>query len=75
MSDFAMCALTYPVVPNEPLTVKLSSRLVELKFRLDTVEFDATAKKVWAASGAITSVITVLEAGNVALPGQSAFIR
>ena len=39
-----MYTLTYPVVPEGPVTVKLSSRVVELKAKLDTVELDAAEK-------------------------------
>ncbi|MCJ7763496.1 hypothetical protein MUP38_08600 [Candidatus Bathyarchaeota archaeon] len=39
-----MYTSTYPVVPEEPVTVKPSSWLVELNAKLDTVEFDETEK-------------------------------
>jgi hypothetical protein len=41
---FAIVTLVSPVVPEGPATVKLSSRLVELNDRSETVELDATEK-------------------------------
>ena len=60
--DLAMYASTYPV-PEGPLTVKLSSRLVELKAKSVTVEFDAIEKTswlFWAVNGIITRLTTEL---------------
>ena len=63
MRDLAMYAFTYPVVPEGPLTVKLSSLFVELNVKSVTVEFDATEKTscvFWKVNGAAARVTAVL---------------
>ena len=48
MRDLAMYALTYPVVLEGPVTVKVSSLLVELNSRSVRDELDTTENTSWA---------------------------
>ena len=59
-SDFGTYTLTYPIVPDCPLTEKYSSPLVELKASADIVEFDATEKTFCSPIGDTAKLTTVL---------------
>lgn len=61
-SDFGMVTLTWPVVPEAPVTVKLSSLLVELKANADTVEFEFNENTVWSEAGVNAKLVVVLAA-------------
>jgi hypothetical protein len=53
MKSLDIVALTYPVVPVVPLTVKLISELVPLKDNAETVLFDSMEKLFGVGDGAV----------------------
>ncbi len=58
-SDLGKYTLTYPLVPEVPLTLKPSSWLVELKKSEVTVEFEVTEKTLCSCRGK-TAKLTIL---------------
>jgi hypothetical protein len=64
MSDFGIETATYPVVPEGPATLKLSSFVAELKEKLESVEFDATEKTLFPSTKGVTAKLTMVLAGE-----------
>ena len=71
----AIVVSTKPVVPVGPVTVKLSTLLVELKASADKVEFDITEKTYWPLNEIIESAFDSSVDDKVLLPAQLAFTR
>ena len=55
-----MYTSTYPIVPEEPVTLKLNSLLVESKDSPDRVEFEVTEKTLCSSKGVTAKLIIVL---------------
>ena len=52
-----IATLAKPVVPVSPVTVKLNSRLSELKASADNVEFDDTENTFWSSKVLTESIL------------------
>ena len=75
MSDFGTYTLTYPVVPEGPDAIKLSSLLVELKANSDIVEFEVTENTFCSAYGVNAKLTIVLAPLIVEFPSHFALTR
>jgi hypothetical protein len=72
-SDFEIRNRTYPLVSDEPLTVKEISAEVELKANADKVEFDSAKKKFALLSRVTLMFLASHVPAQASLPAHSAF--